>query len=94
MAPRKLLLGGAGAAAVLGARVARTLRSHAQQPAAAPPVDDRRPVSPPAEATEPSADISDDDVAALREDLRRQLERLAEADVKASRSRLRSERAG
>jgi hypothetical protein len=94
MAPRKVLLGGVGAAAVLGVRAARSLRPRPQAPPAAPPQDDRPSVAAPVEPPEASADVSADDVATLREDLRRELGRLAEADVKASRSRLRSEQAG
>ena len=90
MAPTKLLIGGAGAAAVLGIRVARSLQPRAdsvrQRPAPTPSETSRQPA--PIEPAAAAPDVSADDVASLRDDLRRELERLADADVKASRSGL------
>jgi hypothetical protein len=83
VAPRKLIVGGAAGAAALGLRAARSLRSRR-----------RRAVTPElariAEPAEPNPDVSAAEVAGLRDDLRRELERLASADVKASRSGLRA----
>jgi hypothetical protein len=119
MPASKFLIGGAGAAAVLGIRVARSLHGRWRQ---LPPAERKR-IEPLAEAAKQQAlelrgepnragaeaelraanetlaaalvesaetnpDVSADDVAQLRDDLRRELERLASADVKASRSRL------
>lgn len=90
MAPSKLLIGGAGAAAVLGMRAARALRPRAAQEAPIAPARAASPAPPPPSAgpRELDRDVSDEDVAALRDDLRRELERLAAGDVKASRSGL------
>lgn len=119
MPPSKLLIGGAGAAAVLGIRVARTLhgRWHRLPSAARAQLEplaedakrralDLRGSADPetgvaelraanetlaaalVETAEANPDISSDEVSQLRDDLRSELERLANADVKASRSGL------
>jgi hypothetical protein len=117
MPPSKLLLGGAGAAAVLGIRVARSLHGRWRLL----PLAERKRIEPLAtaakeaalelrgepdradaeaqlqaanetlaaalvESAEADPDVTADEVSQLRSDLRRELERLAEADVKASRS--------
>jgi hypothetical protein len=119
MPPSKLMLGGAGAAAVLGIRVARTLHGRWRLL----PLAERARIEPLAraakeralelrgepdradaeaelreanellaaalvESAEADPDITANDVAGLRDDLRRELERLANADVKASRTGL------
>ncbi|HEY6781448.1 MAG TPA: hypothetical protein VI111_10860 [Thermoleophilaceae bacterium] len=119
MPPSKLIIGGAGAAAVVGIRLARSLHGRWHQlPAAAraqlePLAEDakRRALelrgstdreeatadlqaanetlaAALVETAEANPDVSPDDVTQLRDDLRRELERLANADVKASRTGL------
>lgn len=118
MTSRKLILGGAGAAA-LGVRIARSLHARWRQL----PRRERIAIEPVATATkeralevrgepdfaaaaaslraaneslaatlvetaEANPDLSAADVTQLKGDLRRELERLADADVKASRTRL------
>ncbi len=94
MAPSKLLIGGVGAAAVLGMRVARSLQARGHRPPAPAPALGEPPAPEPAQSAQVDRDVSADDVANLRGDLRRELERLAEGDVKASRSGLSSRSAG
>jgi hypothetical protein len=75
MASRKFLIGGGTALAALFARLRRGAQT--QPP---PPPD-------PVLEDEPGDEIEEHEVDELREDLRRELARLADGDIKASRTR-------
>ncbi len=70
----KFVIGGSATLAALFARFRRK-----PDPAPEPPPD-------PDLEDEPWEDVAAEEVLELREDLRRELERLAEADIKASRT--------
>jgi hypothetical protein len=72
---RKLFLGGAATSAALGVRLRRALRPRNPPPA-----------QPEADVDNPP-ELPEEEVSELREELRQELDRLANADIKASRSR-------
>jgi hypothetical protein len=74
MPRRRLVFGGSAALAALFARFRR-----GREPVPEPPPD-------PELEDEPWEDLAAEEVLELREELRRELERLAHADIKASRS--------
>jgi hypothetical protein len=82
MPSAKVLIG--GAVATLGARINRR-RTRRRRVAEQPVVADA------AEPPEEDPEIGADEVRELRADLRRELERLAGADIKASRTRRESQ---
>jgi hypothetical protein len=75
MASGKFVIGGGAALAALFARFRRR-----PEPASEPPPD-------PEPEDEPWEDLAAEEVLELRDELRRELERLAGADIKASRTR-------
>ena len=97
MASTKLLIGGAAATAALGVRVARSLYGRRR---VLPEPERRRienlaedlraanatPAAALVETAEAIPEVSEDEVRELRDDLRRELERLAGAEIKASRT--------
>ena len=70
----KFVIGGSGAVSALFARFRRRPEP-VQEPPPAPELED-----------EPWEDVAAEEVLELREELRRELERLADADIKASRT--------
>jgi hypothetical protein len=75
MASGKFVIGGSAALAALFARFRRKPQP-VHEPAPDPELED-----------EPWEDLAAEEVLELREELRRELDRLADADIKASRTR-------